>query len=82
MLPVHLYADDETAARIHGEPNGKTEAWHILWAAPGATILAGLKGEFSRSQLFDAFVAQDHDAVMGRYPIQAGDTIYSTSKSR
>ncbi|MBD2070234.1 class I mannose-6-phosphate isomerase [Leptolyngbya sp. FACHB-671] len=76
MLPVHLHADDETATRIHGELNGKTEAWHILWAAPGATILAGLKGEFSRSQLFDAFVAQDYDSVMCRYPIQAGDTIY------
>jgi len=76
MLPVHLHADDDTAARIHAEPNGKTEAWHILWAAPGATILAGLKGEFSRNQLFDAFVAQDYDSVICRYPIQAGDTIY------
>lgn len=76
MLPVHLHADDETAARLHHEPNGKTEAWHILWAAPGATVLAGLKGEFSRQQLFDAFVAQDFDAVMVRHPIRAGDTVY------
>lgn len=76
MLPVHLHADDETAARIHHEPNGKTEAWHILWAAPDATILAGLKGDFSRQELFDAFVAKDYDAVVDRYPIQAGDTIY------
>ena len=30
LLPVHLHADDETARRVHGEPNGKTEAWHIL----------------------------------------------------
>lgn len=35
-LPVHLHADDETARRLYGEPNGKTEAWHILWAAPGS----------------------------------------------
>ena len=32
MLPVHLHADDETARRVHGAPNGKSEAWHILWA--------------------------------------------------
>ncbi|UBF29014.1 class I mannose-6-phosphate isomerase [Kovacikia minuta CCNUW1] len=76
MLPVHLHADDETAARIYNQPNGKTEAWHILWAAPGATILAGLKGDFSRQELFDAFVAEDYDAVIDRYPIQTGDTIY------
>lgn len=33
MLPVHLHADDETTQRLEGQPNGKTEAWHILWAA-------------------------------------------------
>ncbi|MBE9180283.1 mannose-6-phosphate isomerase [Oculatella sp. LEGE 06141] len=76
MLPVHLHADDETAARQYGEPNGKTEAWHIVWAAPGATVLAGLKENFSREQLFDAFVQQDYDAVMVRHPIQSGDTVY------
>ncbi|MFM7450620.1 MAG: class I mannose-6-phosphate isomerase [Leptolyngbyaceae cyanobacterium] len=75
-LPIHLHANDETAARVYQEPNGKTEAWYIVWAAPGATVLAGLKGGFSRQQLFDAFVAQDYDAVMVRHPIQAGDTIY------
>jgi mannose-6-phosphate isomerase len=76
MLPVHLHPDDETAARVHHEPNGKTEAWHILWAAPGATVLAGLKGDFSRHELFEAFVQQDYDAVMVRHPIQSGDTVY------
>lgn len=76
MLPVHLHADNETAKRVYNEPNGKTEAWHIVWAAPGATVLAGLKADFSREQLFDAFVAQDYDSVMVRHPIQTGDTVY------
>ncbi|MGH2412038.1 MAG: type I phosphomannose isomerase catalytic subunit [Chloroflexota bacterium] len=76
MLPVHLHADDETARRLHGAPNGKTEAWHILWAAPGATILAGVRPGLTRADLFAAFKAEDYDAVMFRYPIQAGDTVY------
>ncbi|MDQ4063711.1 MAG: class I mannose-6-phosphate isomerase, partial [Actinomycetota bacterium] len=76
MLPVHLHADDETARSKHGEPHGKTEAWHILWAAEDATILAGVKDGSSREELRDAFLAQDHDAVMPRHPIRAGDTIY------
>ncbi|MBE9049217.1 mannose-6-phosphate isomerase [Nostocales cyanobacterium LEGE 11386] len=76
MLPVHLHADDETARKLHNEPNGKTEAWHILWAAPGATVLAGLKSEFTREQLFEAFVACDYDSVLVRHSIQAGDTVY------
>ncbi|HEX6506350.1 MAG TPA: class I mannose-6-phosphate isomerase [Chloroflexota bacterium] len=76
MLPVHLHADDETAHRLYSEPNGKTEAWHILWAAAGATILAGIKPGIPRGQLFHAFKQQQYDAVMPRYPIRSGDTVY------
>ncbi len=76
MLPVHLHAGDETARTKHGEPNGKTEAWHILWAAEGATILAGAKEGTTKDELREAFLAEDHDAVMLRHPIRAGDTVY------
>jgi mannose-6-phosphate isomerase len=76
MLPVHLHADDETAARVYGAPNGKSEAWHILWAEPDATIIAGLKGDFSDEELRSAFLDEDYDRVMERYPISAGDTVY------
>ena len=76
MLPVHLHADDETAREKHGEPHGKTEAWHILWAAEGATILAGVKEGLTRGELFEAFKARDYDAVMPRHEIRAGDTVY------
>lgn len=76
MLPVHLHADDATAQRLHGEPHGKTEAWHILWAAPGATVLAGVKPGLARHDLYASFKAQDYDAVLPRFPIQPGDTVY------
>ena len=76
LLPVHLHPDDETARTKHGEPHGKTEAWHILWAAEGATILAGVREGLSRGELFEAFKAQDYDAVMVRREIRPGDTVY------
>jgi mannose-6-phosphate isomerase len=76
MLPVHLHADDETAQRVYQQPNGKSEAWHILWAAPGASILAGIKPGLSRDDLYRAFKDQDYDRVMPRFPITAGDTVY------
>ena len=76
MLPVHLHADDETAREKHGEPHGKTEAWHILWAAEGATVLAGIEEGFGREELFEAFKARHYDAVMLRHPVRAGDTVY------
>jgi mannose-6-phosphate isomerase len=76
MLPVHLHADDATARAKHGEPNGKTEAWHILDCAEGATILAGIKPGASRDELVAAFKAQDYDRVMPRHPIHPGETVY------
>src|SRR5918993_1503805 len=76
MLPVHLHADDETAREKHGEPHGKTEAWHILWAEPGATILAGIKDGLSREDLVDAFKAQHYESVMPQHEIRAVDTVY------
>ncbi|GAA2237075.1 type I phosphomannose isomerase catalytic subunit [Streptomyces nogalater] len=75
-LPVHLHADDETARRIEGEPNGKTEAWHILEAAPGATALAGVRRGVDRDRLHRALLAQDFDAVLRRLPVRAGQTLY------
>src|SRR5919199_2388774 len=70
MLPVHLHADDGTARNQYGEPHGKTEAWHILWAEPGATILAGIKEGLGREELFAAFKERDYDSVMPRYQVR------------
>src|SRR5215210_2436481 len=76
MLPVHLHADDETARLKHGEPHGKTEAWHVLWAAEDATILAGVEEGLRRDELYDAFKKQDYDSVMLRLPVHTGNTVY------
>ena len=51
LLPIHLHADDATAQGLEGQPNGKTEAWHILHAKPGATALVGLKAGADRETL-------------------------------
>ena len=75
-LPVHLHADDETAQRLEGQQNGKTEAWHVLAAAPGATALCGVEDGVTPEQLRAALEAQDPDAVLRRLPVRAGETIY------
>jgi mannose-6-phosphate isomerase len=76
MLPIHLHADDDVARRKYGEPNGKTEAWHILWARSHATALAGVRPGVTRNELRDAFEQHYYDSVMTRFRIKAGDTIY------
>ncbi|MHA6311811.1 class I mannose-6-phosphate isomerase [Pantoea sp. S-LA4] len=76
MLPVHLHADDEAAQRLELQPNGKTEAWHILWAAPDATCLLGVRAGVDHARLKAALLAEDYDAVMHRVPVKTGDTFY------
>ncbi|MGW0818804.1 class I mannose-6-phosphate isomerase [Streptomyces viridiviolaceus] len=75
-LPVHLHADDANAQRLEGQRNGKTEAWHILDAAPGATALCGVKDGVTADRLRAALEAQDFDAVLRRLPVRAGETLY------
>lgn len=76
MLPVHLHANDTDAVRVEAAPHGKSEAWHILDAAPGATVLVGLKPGVDKDALRAALLRQDYDAAMRRLPVRAGDTVY------
>ena len=76
VLPVHLHADDATARRLEAAPHGKTEAWHVLDAAPGATALCGTREGVDTDTLRRALLAEDHDAVMRRLPVRPGETIY------
>src|SRR5436190_18971749 len=41
-LSIQVHPDD-AYARSMGLPNGKTEAWYVLSAAPGAKVGLGLK---------------------------------------
>ena len=49
-LSIQVHPDD-SFARMIGLPNGKTEAWYILSAEPGAKIALGLKRELTAPQL-------------------------------
>ena len=74
-LPVHVHPDDAAARATYGAPNGKDEAWHVVWAAPGASILAGVRPGVDRSALRTAFRAGAYDDVLLRHPVAAGDTV-------
>jgi mannose-6-phosphate isomerase len=49
-LSIQVHPDD-AYAQSTGLPNGKTEAWHILDAAPEAKVGLGLKRRVSPEQL-------------------------------
>ncbi len=76
LLPIHLHADDETAARKYGQPNGKTEAWHILDCADDASVLVGVRPGLDRATIRRALAEERWDDVLLRHPVRPGETVY------
>lgn len=76
LLPIHLHADDETAARRYGQRNGKAEAWHILDCADDASVLVGIRPGLGRDEIWQGLLDQRWDDVLLRYPINPGETVY------
>ncbi len=74
-LSIQVHPDD-TFARAMGMPNGKSEAWYILSAQPGAQIGAGLKHQVTPQQL-RASIQNGSIAELIRWrPVVKGDVIY------
>ncbi len=77
-LSVQVHPDDayahieEAATGFHG----KTEAWYILRAEPGAQLIHGLNHTSSRQEFAEAIETGTLDAVVRYVPVQAGDTIF------
>ncbi len=76
-LSVQVHPSDEQAARLEGPDQfGKTEAWYIIKADPGAELLAGLKPGLDRQKLEE--VLRGGDKIMDwlkHYQARVGDSI-------
>ncbi len=74
-LSIQVHPDD-AFARSLGLPNGKTEAWYILSASPGARVAVGLKQRVSpeelRASIRNGSIA---DLVQWR-PVTKGDVVF------
>ncbi len=42
-LSVQVHPNDQQARELEGEPRGKTEAWYVLAAEPGARLVIGVQ---------------------------------------
>jgi mannose-6-phosphate isomerase len=74
-LSIQVHPDDAYAQSI-GLPNGKTEAWYVLSAAPEAKIALGLKRRLTHEQLRHAIDdGSISDLVVWR-AVHPGDTIF------
>ena len=74
-LSIQVHPDDEFARSI-GLPNGKTEAWYILAASPGAQVALGLKRRLT-PQALRAAIRDGSIADLTQWcPVAKGDIIF------
>ncbi|GAA2740782.1 class I mannose-6-phosphate isomerase [Terrabacter aerolatus] len=76
-LPVHSHPDRTFAAAHLDCAHGKTEAWIVLDAAPGACVWLGFRDELPADELADLVEAQDHRLLtaLNRIEVSAGDAL-------
>lgn len=77
-LPVHLHPARAFARRHLGSEYGKTEAWVIVSAEPGAQVHVGFRTDVEATALRDWVVRDDADALLGalhEVPVCAGDAL-------
>lgn len=75
-LSVQVHPNDAQAAALEGEPWGKTEAWHILKAEPGAEIVLGTREASDVELLRQHIEAGTLEHRLNHLPVEAGDTVY------
>jgi mannose-6-phosphate isomerase len=72
-LSVQVHPNDQQAAPLG--KRGKTEAWHILVADPGAWLITGLKPGAGLPDLAKAIEASRLEDLLTYHRVSAGDTL-------
>jgi mannose-6-phosphate isomerase len=75
-LSVQVHPDDAYAAAHEGGKLGKTEAWYILHAEPGAQIVYGLRRAATREEVAAAIAAADLESLLALRTVAAGDVVF------
>ncbi len=77
-LSIQVHPDDAYAHTVeaHTGFHGKTEAWYILHAEPGATLIYGLRRESNREEFARAVREGWLEELVNYLPVQAGDVVF------
>ncbi len=73
-LSVQVHPNDEQARELEGEPWGKSEAWHVLAAEPGAEIIHGLNHPLGAGAIKGAIEKGMMADLLARIPVVTGMT--------
>lgn len=75
-LSLQVHPNDEQGASLQPPDLGKTEAWVILHADPGAVVYAGLKRGFDRPTLERELQRGTAELCLHRFEPRPGDCIF------
>lgn len=76
-LSIQVHPNDEQAAQLEGPGQfGKTEAWHILEAQPGAHLIAGVRPGTTAETLAQTIHNGTLEAYAAYHTIHSGDTVF------
>lgn len=74
-LSIQVHPDDAFAHSL-GQPHGKTEAWYILSAKPGAEVAVGLKRQLTKPELRSAIADGSIAELVQWRPVQKDDVVF------
>lgn len=75
-LSVQVHPDDEQARQLEREPRGKTEAWYILSAEPGAQLVIGVQPGTTRAEMARAIANHALEPLLVYADVTAGDVLF------
>ena len=75
-LSVQVHPDDRDAAKLTPPDLGKTEAWYVMHADPGAKIYAGLKTGISKADFKRAVATGETESMLHSFEPRSGDCIF------
>ncbi len=74
-LSIQVHPDDDYARRMK-IGNGKTEAWYIVAADPGAELVYGVKRPTAKEELARSAEDQTITEILNYVPVKAGDAVF------
>ena len=77
-LSIQVHPGDEYARRVEHE-NGKTEAWYILEAKPGAELIYGVSRELTKDEFAEDIRNNRILDDVNRVKVKAGDVVFIPS---
>ncbi len=75
-LSVQVHPNDRLAKEMEGEPWGKSEAWYVLDARPGAEIIMGLNSGAAACSVDQAVAGNKMLEILAKVPARTGDLFH------